>query len=892
MVMVRRWWLLGLLLLVSGGQLRAATPAETQAFRAATNALNDGFLDRAERELGEFVTNYPASEYLTEVTVLQAQAQIQQSKFAEAIALLTERLPQADKRADEYLYWIGEAQYRSLNYLAAAETFGKLIATFPQSERRLAASVSEAAAHVELGQWTNAVALLRKPEGAFQQAAAGNVGNELAARGFLLWGEAELQQGNHAGAEAALQPVKDAQLKPELNWRRQYLLCRIHLKVNRTQEALLASDELLTVARFTKRPDLIGESVALRASIFERLGDLGKAAAFYELNLAPETSVERQRQALAKIVELALAQNQLPTAVQRLEKFLGSYTNAPATDMALLTLGELQLRQHVTLAGTNAPAGGAPLTNQLQLALASFDRLINGFTNSSLIGKAQLGRGWCYWLAGQMPASAEAFKAAATQLTPSADLAVARFKLADALFAQNDFAGALENYRGALAVAADWPRAQAELTAPALYQALRAGLKLNDRAAASEFLRRILEFAPGSKVAADSLLLTGRGFADAGEPEQAQALFKEFLEKFPEAEDRPAVELLLAGALEQKGEWAPAIAQYDSWLERFPTNGLRPQAEFSRATAHFYAGNETNAYAAFTNFVARFATNALAPVAQWWVADYHWRRGEFADAELNFKLIFQTWRSSELAYQAGMMAGRAAVGWRNYQNASNHFTRLTSDTNCPVNLRIEATLAYGGALMLLSPAETNKLANFEEAIRVFGTLPQLYPGTPSAAQAWGEIGNCYLQLAVRDSSAYLAASNAFHQVTNAPQAGVALRSQATVGLARVAEGLAGQKAGNEKAALLKLARDHYLDVFYAKHLREGETRDLFWIKEAGLGALRVVESFMTANVAGSREEWQQVKRLCETMQELLPPLRPRLERIIAKAREQLPPDEK
>ncbi len=887
MVMVRKCWLLGLLLLVSGGHLRAATPAETQAFRAATNALNDGFLDRAERELGEFATNHPASEYLAEAILLQAQAQIQQGKFAEAIGLLTERLPQADKRADEYLYWIGEAQFRSLNYVAAAETFGKLTATFPESQRRLAASVSEAAAHVELGQWTNVVDLLRKPEGAFQQAAAGNVGNELAARGFLLWAEAELQQGNHAGAEAALQPVKDAQLKPELGWRRHYLICRIHLKVNRTQEALLASDELLTVARFTKRPDLIGESVALRASIFERLGDLGKAAAFYELNLAPETPVERQRQALAKIVELALAQNQLPTAIQRLEKFLGSFTNAPSTDMALLTLGELQLKQHLVLAPTNVVGVPAPLTNQLQQALANFERVINGFTNSALVGKAQLGRGWCYWLAGQMPASTEAFKAAAAQLPPSEDLAVARFKLADTLFVQNDFAGALEHYRGALAVAADWPRAKGELTPPALYQALRAGLKLNDRAAASDAMRRILEFTPDSKVAADSLLLTGQGFADAGEPEPAQALFKEFVEKFPDAEDRPAVELLLAGALEQKGEWGPAIAQYESWLERFATNRLRPQAEFSRAMAHFHGGNETNAHTAFTNFVARFATNALAPVAQWWVADYHWRRGDFADAELNYKLLFQTWRSSELAYPAGLMAGRAAVGWRNYQNASNHFTRLTSDTNCPVNLRIEATLAYGGALMLLSPAETNKLANFEEAIRVFGTLPQLYPGTPSAAQAWGEIGNCYLQLAVRDPSAYLAASNAFHHVTNAPQAGVALRSQAAVGLARVVEGLAGQKAGNEKTALLKLARDHYLDVFYAKHLREGETKDLFWIKEAGLGAVRVVESSTAANAASSREEWQQIKRLCETMQELLPPLRPRLDRILARAKEQV-----
>ena len=133
----------------------------------------------------------------------------------------------------------------------------------------------------------------------------------------------------------------------------------------------------------------------------------------------------------------------------------------------------------------------------------------------------------------------------------------------------------------------------------------------------------------------------------------------------------------------------------NNWLKDFPTNALRPQADYALARANYQAGNETNAFVLFTNFVAQFPTNELAPLAQWWVADHYFRLGgtNYVDAERNYQMLYQNtnWQGSplvytNLAYQARLMAGRAAMGRQGYKDAIDHFTSLTSDTNCPLDL--------------------------------------------------------------------------------------------------------------------------------------------------------------------------------------------------------------
>jgi tetratricopeptide (TPR) repeat protein len=642
-----------------------------------------------------------------------------------------------------------------------------------------------------------------------------------------------LIQNDFAGAAAVLGSLNSQTLLPELDWQRAYWLYQVKLAAGDTDAALAVTTNLVQIARLEKSGVLRAESVALRAGVLEQLGRKAEALAVYQDNLtnAPE---ERTRQAILKIAELSVALGRFSDAEESLQKFPAQFPNSPAADLAWLTLGELQLKDYVT-----QPAA----TNQLSAALERFDQFLRVFKNSPLTGKAYLDRGWCgwcAWLAGSttnsLTDSLTDFAAAAQKLPPSEDLAVARFKKGDALFAQKNYAGALENYHAVIDDFTNFPAVGRSLGDQALYQSLRASLELKDVAGASNVMTRILELHPAGDLNGASLLLVGEGLS----PAAARALFEQFQQQVPDSLLRPQVELAIARTYEQEQNWPAAIGKYSGWLNDFPTNALRPQADYALALADFRAGNETNAFVRFTNFVAQFPTNDLAPLALWWVADHFFRAGDFVDAEKNFQLFFQNFPTNDLVYQARMMAGRAAMGRLSYSDAIRYFTNLTSDANCPLDLNAKALFAYGSALMQGGATDTNSpSANFERATSVFSRICQLYPTNELGALAWGEIGDCALQLAAYDQ-----ATNAYAQVIASPFANISARSQAQIGFGIVLEKKAALATGVDQTNLLQMALDNYLKVFdtwTGNNLRDGEVADEFWVKKAGLQALPLIQ---------------------------------------------------
>jgi len=59
--------------------------------------------------------------------------------------------------------------------------------------------------------------------------------------------------------------------------------------------------------------------------------------------------------------------------------------------------------------------------------------------------------------------------------------------------------------------------------------------------------------------------------------------------------------------------------------------------------------------------------------------------------------------------------------------------KLEQDTNCPIDLRVQATFAHGDALMRSDSTDTNNpLANFGLATNEFFQIVQLYRQTNSA----------------------------------------------------------------------------------------------------------------------------------------------------------------
>jgi TolA-binding protein len=841
--MIFQWrllWILPALFLCGGIAFAAGTAKEQRAFSAAGSAFQDGMWSRAEAELDQFKKDFPKSTNAPQALLMQAEAEFNQGEFTNAIALLADagNMAKSGNLADQYFYWIGEAQFQNTNYQDAAETWIALEQKFSESPLRLRAVVSAAAALVEQGGWQRTVALLEETNGVFQRTVQMDSGNELVSRGRLLLAQAKFALQDFAGEFAVLTSLNPQTLKPDLGWQCAYLIYQNRNAAGDFAAALVAATNILQSARLENNGGLYSESVALHADALEKSGLTNEAIAAYSENLTNNAPVERQRQAVLKIAALSVAQDQFPAATNALETFLAQFPDSPAADIALLTLGELHLK--------NYTAQPQVATNDLQQAQARFDQFISTFTNSPLIGKAYLDRGWCKWLPEKNPGSSGDFQMAANSLPFSEDLAVAKFKLGDALFAQGDFAGARTNYESVVDDFTNFPAVGESLGAQALYQLSRVCIKLNDLDGARSSLARILTIYPTSDLAENGILLAGEGMTDLNYPTNALKLFQQFKDKFPNSDLLPEDELAMARAYEQERDWPSAIGVYDGWVEHFGTNSLLlPQVEYARAWANFQAGNETNAFQLFTNFIAQFPQNPLAPVAQWWVGDHFYRAGEFVDAERNYEYVFQNWPTNDLAYPAKMMAGRAAMGRGSYQDAIGYFTSLTADTNCPPDYDAQALFAYGGALTLMESSDTNKpLSNFDLAAAVFKQISQKYPSSEQAALAQGEIGDCYLEL-----TNFVAATNAYAQVVNSTNASVSARSQAQVGIGIATEKMAALTTITNQAALFNQALGNYSDVLYENNLRDGEQPDPFWRKKAGLQAAALAEALANYEVA-------------------------------------------
>jgi TolA-binding protein len=875
--MLRWQWLLILALWwPAGGRGYAATAREDRAYAAAVGAFQDGFWSRAETAFAGFARKYPDSGRVAEAVLLQAEAEYHQGKYPEAIAMLIAHKAEAKALADQYVYWIGEAQFQAGNLNGAAETFLSLARDFPESPLRLRAVVEAAAARAQLGEWPQLSALLEPTNSVFQRAVQLEPAGELAGRGNLLLAQAWLAQKNFAGATAILESLNPQTLQPGLDWQRAYLLYQVRLAAGDPPAALAAITNLLQIARAGTNDLLQAEGLALRAQVLEQLGQKSGALDACREILALNPPVERVRQAILKMAELAIAQNQFSNAIQSLEKFRAQFPGSPATDVALLTIGELQLKNYIA-----QPSA----TNQLAAAQARFDQFLRTFAKSPLplVGKAYLDLGWCLWLAKKTnaPATLDAFRAAAEYLPASEYQAQARFKIGDVMFAQTNYAGALKNYRAVVDDFTDLPAVMQTFGDQALYQMLRANLELTNVDGASDVLDRLLKLYPASDLAGKSLLLVGEGLADASKPAAARAVFERFVDEAPTNALRPQVELAMARTYEQAQhpDWPAAIRQYENWLKDYPADALRPQADYALAWANYQSGNETNAFRLFTNYVARFPANPLAPLAQWWVADHYFNRGEtnYMDAERNYKLLYQNtnWQglplvSTNLAYQARLMAGRAAMGLSSYSDAIEHFTSLTSDTNCPSDLNAQALFAYGSALMQQDVKDTNNpLANFQLATNVFNQLCQFYPTNEPGVLAWNEIGDCDLQLGNYDG-----ATNAYARVFNSPQANLSARCRAQVSFGLALEKKAALAAGSDQKELLQMALENYLDVFdsaLGKNLRDGEMADRFWLKKAGLQALPLMEALGMADA-------ERLDAFFKHLELLLPQVKASLER--------------
>jgi TolA-binding protein len=849
------------------GSVWSASGAENQAFTAAEKLYLDAFYKEAETNFSDYIQKFPNSPRIPEAILFQAQARLKLGDYAGALNLLSAHQGQAGAFTDWYLLVQGEALLSKGDFAQAEANFSRLTREFPSSPRRLTAVVDAAVAQMRLSQWPKVTELLGYSNGVFQLTAATNHASPDVIRGFLLLSEAQLAQNDTHAAELSLQYLAASPLDATNNWQRQYLLCRVLFADGRLEQAMQSTTNLLILADATGQSSLQAQTTAFQAGLLERLDRKEDAVAAYEKNLSPAVPAQYQRQALLKITELSFSLGQSEQAAQVLQKFLSQFPTNECSDLALLTLGELHLRQcardamayQAAVTVTNVQAA----TNLLEQAIAEFQSLGIRFPQSPLLGKAQLDLGWCYWLGGKIPESQRAFQSAVKLLPPSTEQARALFKLGDAQFLLTNYSAAISTYSGLVDRFAGVAEVRTNLTELALYQIVRAGQAADDLNSTTNALAKMLAWFPQGSNTVRAVLIAGQQLGER-HPEAARTLYSDFARSATNSPLLPELELAIARTYEGEAKWDEAIQQYETWLTAFTNHQARGQAQYFLARAYYEAGNETNALLQFTNFLVTYPASQYAPLAQWWVGDYFFRAGNFPEAESNYKLIFQNtnWATLPIAYEARLMAGRAAVRREGWETAQTYFTNLWNDRTLSANLRSQALFAYGDTL--LTQGSTNKALDYQHAFNAYDLICQTYPSNALAALAWGQKAICLLQF-VQGSTNFDSTTNAFQQVLDSPLADARARSAAEVGLGVTLEKMAETRPDPERNELLNSALRHYQRVFYDNSfLREGEKPDPFWTRKAGLEAARL---------AASLQLREQAINVYRRLQDMFPALR-------------------
>src|SRR4051812_9544469 len=354
-----------------------AADAETRAFSLAQKLFDDGLYELSEKSFADFVTKYPSSPRLSQAVLVEARAALAQKKFPAAIALLTTNLPNAAGIADQFQLAIARSYFTNGNFEAAAQNYARLVANHTNSTLRLDATIEEAVTRMRLKQWARVTSLLQEPNGVFQEAAARAPESEAVVNGRLLLAEALVEQRRLAEAEQVAGSIADTAVTAQSRWRRDHLQARAQFAAQKIDTALITASNLVSIAIAARQPALEAASIALEGEILEALNQPRSAMAAYELNQRPGVPADRAREALFKIVELTVAQGQLTNALARLQSFITDHPNEAGSDIALVALAELRLKQYqlTTTATNEAAVDMVAAGNLLFLVIADCEKI-------------------------------------------------------------------------------------------------------------------------------------------------------------------------------------------------------------------------------------------------------------------------------------------------------------------------------------------------------------------------------------------------------------------------------------------------------------------------------------------------------------------------------------
>ena len=687
--------------------LAATSLEENRQFQVAAAAFSDKLYDVAIRQLQEFLDQYPQSPRAGHALLLLGRTQLNLNDWETASRTFQAALAKwPDKRTDEVIFWLGEAQSWGGEFAAAEARYLELIEKYPTSSFAPVAWYELATAQFRQGHYEAAAASLEKIRAT----------GDLVFDAELLHSQLLLARQDFVKADAALEAVARKSGPTSRAFYRANFWLGESLAHRQQFSAALARYTVVTEA-FKANPhqpvdgQLAGESWFAIGWVRWNSGDFGAAGEAFSTALATATSRQLKRDALLKVAECAARTGKTAESVAGLKEFLVKQPHDPLADAAQLAIGDLLF------------SGGAAVS-----VLEEYGRFITTYTNSSLLVRAYTQAGWCAWQLQQMPGALEYFQKALPLLKEETAATAVQLKIADCYFALGrvgESAKVLEQLIQAHPQAAVLDRAYFQLG-----EAYRRGA---NTAAAEQALARLVQNYPTSTLAPQAQYTLGQLLAGDHQEAAARAAFGLVVSNFPLSVWASNAALAVGESFARDGQGERASAEFDRLIAAGLDTDLAQQAFFSRG----WVNTREKTLTEFAEFLKTHPQAKLAPDIQYWVADEYLRQRDYLKAQAQFQTLAEAYPASPLADAAQYFAGRAAYGRQDFEAAIKLYEALVKKFP-QSHWRCEARFGQGDAL--------SELGKFDDALLVFAALTKEFPDCLLAGEAWGRQGDCQYSL--------------------------------------------------------------------------------------------------------------------------------------------------
>jgi TolA-binding protein len=766
------------------------------------------------------------------------------------------------------LYSAGKAAFKDGLYEVAEKQFQELLEKFPATSRREEVSLLLAQSQLNLGQWEDAVTILKN------LLAAAKAPSKPADAIFWL-AEAYSKGKQYADAETQYRALLTKFPKSAYVPQAEYGLAWALHRTKRSEDALKLFEKL---AGSTDRSlaEIAQDARLAMGQVYLSSGEIEKAKTVFQ-PIADKTPPGRLTfEARYWMGESAYKQKEYADALEQFQKIVeqpkvwpswvlgeswsaigwihwnkNEYEqSATAFEKAIQTLdseskrresaiqfgecylrlGQVEtaiekLRQFVKEHPQDALAPDAQIAiadiylsqKKFEEAAREYARLIADHPQHHSLPSARYWRGWALFELKRYEESIQDFQKAADTLRDEGQAAEAMYKIGDAYWNLGDHQKAIVAYSAFVEKHPDNGHVE-----QALFQIVQSQLHLKNTTQAKSTLATLVGKFPNSPLRDDGYLQIGLEMVKQGFQAQARLLYEDFLKTYPSSPLAVRAMLELGHAFYLDKLYPDALEQFDRVIAFTPPppREVLAVAKYRRGLCLYQLEDAKAAVKEFTELSENYKDVAVTPEVQFRIGEFYYNQRNYAEAQRQWDILQKNHPNSVYADAALYWAGRAAYGRQGYTEAVQFFQSLLDRYPSSV-WRPDARFWQAEALI-----EQGGDPGFQNALMVFDQLIRDYKTSDLVDDARGRKGDCYFTL-----KQYAEAIVAYRSVVDSPTANATQRNHA-----RYQIGLCYEKMNRPGDAL-----DQYMVIVYDQVAdpEPGKVKESYWFCKAGLAAAAI-----------------------------------------------------